>query len=98
MGINIARLGDPTFGYCKRCRREIEGTITTASNDTFANAIGVARLGDTVTCNNGHTGNIDSASQVSFANGRGVARTGDTYSGDYSGSIVPSESPDSFSG
>jgi uncharacterized Zn-binding protein involved in type VI secretion len=95
--MNIARLGDKLRGICK-CHGSpisVTATIITASPDTFANGLGVARLGDTVKTSCGHYGKIVTASPDTFANGLGVARLGDTTSGCFIGSIITA-SPDTL--
>jgi uncharacterized Zn-binding protein involved in type VI secretion len=84
-----ARLTDEHRGICSHgapcCPHSVVGTISGASPDTNANALGVARLGDPVVHNCPHcgTGNITTASGTVKANGIGVARLGDevTYPG-----------------
>jgi uncharacterized Zn-binding protein involved in type VI secretion len=66
----VARLGDTS---------DHGGVIISASDDVFANGIGVARLGDLHDCpipGHGVTPIVTSSEKV-FANDRGVARIGD---------------------
>lgn len=90
MSRGFARLGDRTIGTCS-CHKNpitVGGTIVTASTDTVANNMGVARLGDTVLADCGHTGIIVSASEVTITNNRGTARLGDVTDGCYVATII----------
>ena len=94
--IQVSRLGDTTTGICDE-DGEIEGEIVSASPDTYANSIAVARVGDTVRASCGHTGIINSGSNVVYANGQAIARVGDTFEGVYTGTITGG-SPNVFNG
>lgn len=82
----VARLGD-----------EIShgGNITSASPNTWANGIKVARLNDTVHCNIHGDQTITSASTKAFANTRGIARLGDSIS---CGAVISTASPNVWAG
>ncbi|MGZ5390177.1 MAG: PAAR domain-containing protein [Aeromicrobium sp.] len=77
-----ARLGDPISHG---------GQIITASPDTKANGIDVARLGDTAACALHGLVSIVSASGSVKVNGRGKARVGDVCS---CGAFITSGSAD----
>ena len=80
----VARLGDKTIGRCTCHKDPIEnmpGHIVSASPDTYADHLGVARLGDIILADCGHTAKIITSSSVSFANQLGVARLGDLGGG-----------------
>ena len=82
----VARLGD-----------EIShgGNITSASDDTWANGIKVARLHDSVVCLIHGPQTISSASTAAFANTRGIARLGDSIS---CGAVISTASPNVWAG
>jgi uncharacterized Zn-binding protein involved in type VI secretion len=86
----IARLGDTTHGTCfaHSVPLEVTGKIISASQDTFCDKHGVARLGDTVLADCGHTGKIISASHNVLCNELGIARLGDEVHGDYTARII----------
>jgi uncharacterized Zn-binding protein involved in type VI secretion len=86
----IARLGDKTYGTCYAHDKplNVTGKIVSASQDTFCDTHGVARLGDMVLTECGHTGKIISASQNVLCNELGVARLGDEVNGDYIARII----------
>ena len=69
--MRIARLGDRAIGtcYCHTPPISTYATIFTASTDTFANGIGVARLDDVVYADCGHYGTIITASIKTMVNG-----------------------------
>lgn len=80
----IIRLGDPgSHG----------GSVTTASPDTFANGVRVARVGDTYSCPIHGPNPITTGSPNVTANGQAVARVGDTTS---CGATLGGGSPDTF--
>lgn len=95
--MKVARLTDRTMGtcFCHVVPLSIGGSIVTASTDTFANNLGVARVTDTVLADCGHTGTIVTGSPDTFANGLKVARVGDTTQGCYVAQIVTG-SPDTY--
>lgn len=85
----VARIGDATFGVC-RIHGNQNGRIISCSGNVFANALGVARLGDAVQADCGHVDYIISGSSTVYANGMAVARVGDRIgqSGIYTASIT----------
>ena len=88
----VARIGDSTFGTCPLGHPKSpwtgSGVIISGSGSTFADGIGVARLGDAVLPGCGHVSSIVSASSVSFADGIGIARKDDAVAGPYVGTIT----------
>lgn len=95
--MKVARLGDRTIGrcFCHLAPLPIGGTIITASPDTFANGLGVARIGDVIKADCGHTAKIITSSPDVYANSRGVARVGDRGDGCYKCTIITG-SPDVY--
>lgn len=79
----VARVGDKHSGICNHglpcCPHPVSGVITAGSDSVFANGMGVARVGDTVTCTCPHcgAGTIKTGSSKHFANGMAMARIGD---------------------
>ena len=94
MTIGVARIGDRTQGtcFCHPVPISVGGTIVTGSDDTLADNLPVARLGDTVQADCGHTGTIVTASDVTVCNNLGVARLGDSTTGCYVATIVTASS------
>ena len=86
----IARLTDIFAGVCVCHLAPIPmgGTIITASGDTNANQLGIARLTDIVLGYCGHIGMIVSASGDINVNDLGMARRGDAVAGCLIGAIV----------
>lgn len=82
----VARLGDAISHG---------GNITSASPNTWANGIKVARLNDSVLCLRHGPQAISSASTTVKANNRGVARLGDSIT---CGAVISSASPNVWSG
>lgn len=70
-----------------------EGEVITASDDTFANDRGVARVGDTYLCPAHGPQPIASGSPSVWANGHPVAGVGDTAE---CGAVLEEGSPDVF--
>lgn len=80
----VARLGDPgSHG----------GAISTASPDTLANSIRIARIGDTYACPLHGPNPIMEGSPTVFTNGRKTARVGDATA---CGAVIADGSPDTF--
>ena len=71
------------------------GKITSASPNSWANGIKIARLNDTVQCDIHGEQTISSASTKAFANSRGIARLGDSIS---CGATITSASPNVWAG
>ena len=83
---NVARLGDSS---------DHGGTLTTASEDTFANGIGVGRHGDLHDCPiEGHGVTAMNSDSDVFVNGRPVVRIGVDHAG--CGAAIVGGSPDTF--
>lgn len=78
----VIRIGDPgSHG----------GAVSTGSPDTFADGLGVARVGDTYNCPIHGPNPIVTGSPDIFANNRAVARVGDSTA---CGATLISGSPD----
>lgn len=84
--LHVARLGDTS---------DHGGTLITASEDTFANGIGVARHGDLHDCPiDGHGVTAMSSDSTVIVNGRPVVRVGLDQAG--CGAVISSGSPDAY--
>ena len=81
MARGVARLGDTTFGDCKKHGPNIKGKIITASENTSVNERGVARIGDKVLADCSCVSDVVTGSPQSECNGRSVARLGDKVDG-----------------
>jgi uncharacterized Zn-binding protein involved in type VI secretion len=98
MTLGIVRLGDVAIGTCKchKNTRKVKGKVITASTDTYANSLGIARLGDMVKFNCGHVAPIVSASNETFTNSLGTARLGDKVMNKCIKAVLVTASEDTF--
>ena len=90
----VARIGDKCYGVCQIHGNQY-GKIVTGSTTVFANAIGVARLGDNVLADCGDYGLISTGSTNTLVEGKNLARQGDNVQGTYN-AVITSGSANTF--
>lgn len=84
----IARIGDKTYGYCKKHKKDFKGTIISGSPNVLVEGSPAARIGDIVKSDCGHVGKIITGCPVVDVNSPPVARLGDKTDGIYQATIV----------